>query len=146
MEKIISSYITFIVILHLSCSNDLNNKLIVSIDDQNYNTASVFTDLDKTKGNIIKFELKGYQKLTTRASYKNGSWRFGNFEFKRQITIAIDINSGNIYKLTPDQMRTQLKKVSNSPHIEKDRFYLISVLEPDETSWWRNIIRLKQDL
>jgi hypothetical protein len=68
---------------------------------------------------------------------------FANIKFDDEITLALDVTTGYLYKLIPENMSELLKGENFSPSIEKDKFYFVTVREINESTWWRNIARLK---
>jgi hypothetical protein len=125
------------------CTSPSEAQFSVSVNNKLFNDSPVIVDLDLDRGNLIKIKLDGYQQYTTKATYDKGYWKFSNFEFEEQITLVLDITTGDLYQLAASQLQYLLLKESISASIEKNKFYLVTVIEPEESTWWRNIIRLK---
>ena len=131
------------LLFFVGCTSTQQIQLTVSIDGKSYSKPPIILDLGREKGYLLKINLKGYRQFSTKAKYKEPYWMFANIKFDDQITIALDITTGYLYKLIPENMSDLLEKENISPSIEKDRIYFVTVREVDESAWWRNIARLK---
>ena len=140
--------IVFIILTAVTlqyCISPPEVEFTISVNNKLFNASPVIADLDLDRGNVIRIKLAGYQPYTTKATYDKGYWKFANYEFEEQITLVLDITTGNLYQLAPSQLQKLLLTESNSAAIEKNKLYLVTVVELQESTWWRNIIRLKSN-
>ena len=139
-----TSVLLLILIIQIAgCTSPVVKEFTVSVNDKTYKESPVISDLNREEENFIKIALQGYIPYSTKAEFKERQWRFANLKFGKQILLALDINTGYLYKLLPEHMHDLLKKENTTPIIEQNKFYFITVQAPDDTTWWRNIIRLK---
>lgn len=138
-----SNSILICILLMLGCSSPPVTEFTVSIDKNTFNESPVVAELNREAGHLVKIVLKGYVPFSTRAEFKDRRWMFANLKFGKQILLALDVTTGYLYKLLPQHMSYLLQKENTTSLIEQDKLYLIAVQEPDESTWWRNIARLK---
>lgn len=108
----------------------------VTIDGQSRGTTPMVARLSRKRAHALTVELDGYQPYTATLTRKSSGWVWGNLVFGGLIGLAVDVVGGGMYRLTPNQVQTQLGKprtVSGST-VTQDGVYVILVTRAD-TSW-----------
>ena len=123
----LSNYLLIFIFLITGCGSPSLTEFKISIDDKTYKKSPVISQLNREEGNLIKINLEGYVPYSTRAEFKDRQWMFANLKFGKQILIALDINTGYLYKLLPQHMSDLLQEENETAVIEQDVFYLMIV-------------------
>ena len=114
----------------------------VTIDGQTFGNTPLIVELSRKDNHIIKIELEGYLPYEIILRRKVSAWIVGNIVFGGLIGLAVDVISGGMYELTPEQIRAELKKSGMSMNLDDDKFYMIVALTPDPR--WKKIGQLKK--
>ena len=109
----------------------------VTIDGTPRGTTPVIARLARRKPHVVKIELAGYQPFETTLTRRFSGWVFGNILLGGLIGLAIDMVSGGMYKLTPDQVRAELRANGALSQLRNDTLYAVVVLKPNPA--WQKI-------
>jgi len=114
---------------------------IVTIDGQQKGTTPLSVKLKRKHTHTIKFKLDGYKPYGATLTRKVSGWVAGNILFGGLVGLAVDLITGGIYKLSPDQVSANLKKNGMSTRATKNSLYITVVLKPKPD--WKKIGTLK---
>lgn len=114
----------------------------VSIDDTKCGKTPLTKRLSRKKMHTVKIELEGYTPFEITMNRSISGWIWGNVIFGGLIGIIIDVADGSIYKLTPEQISTELQKNNASYLYENDQLYVSVALEHDQS--WQKIGQLQR--
>ena len=113
----------------------------VSIDNTDYGLTPVVAKLSRKAEHNIAINLEGYEPYEIKLTRTTSSWIYGNIIFGGLIGVAVDVISGSIYKLTPEQISPELKERISQGNIEDNDIYIIVSLNPK--SDWQEIGKLQ---
>ena len=112
-------------------------------------TASIYVDkefvgytplqveMTRKDNHFVRIELEGYMPYEITISRKMNGWVFGNIVFGGLIGLAVDAISGGIYKLTPEQIQTELLTSNITCTKKAGNSYIAIVMEPKPE--WKKI-------
>jgi len=106
----------------------------VLVDGRTFGTTPVVVTLKRNQNHFVRLELPGYMPFEIVLTRSLSGWVWGNLAFGGVIGLVVDVVSGGIYKLTPDQVAAALRKGDVSSGSEGGMLYLGIVLEP-EPEW-----------
>lgn len=114
----------------------------VFIDDQNKGTTPLNVNLKrKGKSMNLRIVLDGYLPYETKLNRKVSGWAWGNLAFGGLPGVVIDAISGGLYKLTPEQIESDLKDKTASLKRTDNGMYIAVVLKAKPG--WQQIDRLE---
>ena len=116
-------------------------KATVSIDGQSFGETPVSARLTRLDNHLVKIELPGYLPYETTLTRKVDGWIAGNIVFGGLIGLAVDAITGGMYKLTPDQIQSQLLN-QTAGTVKNDNIYLFITLNPDPE--WEKVYALQR--
>ena len=116
------------------------SSALVSINGAEIGKTPVTTTLSRKESHQVKIELNGYMPYETQFIRKVDGWIAGNIIFGGIIGLAVDAISGGMYKLTPEQIQSELRDNTSSVKRLKDGVFLTVVLEADPT--WEKVDQL----
>jgi hypothetical protein len=102
----------------------------VSIDGASRGTTPFVAQLARNHSHLVKIEMPGYAPYEATLSHRLSGWIFGNVLIGGLIGIGVDVVSGGMYTLTPQQISTALKAADASVVTRDDGLYVVAVLEP----------------
>lgn len=114
----------------------------VIIDNESQGTTPMTASLKRKEHHTIRIEMAGYQPYETKIIRKVDGWIIGNIIFGGLIGLGVDAITGGMYKLTPDQIESQLQKSAITLTTETDQVFVTFVLEPEPS--WEKIGQLKR--
>jgi hypothetical protein len=94
----------------------------------------LIVEMSRKNNHIVRIELEGYEPYEVVMTRKLNGWVFGNLVFGGVVGIALDVASGAIYKLTPDQLYAEIRCNEMMYSRTSKRSYIFVVLEP-KASW-----------
>jgi len=103
----------------------------VSINGQNHGNTPMIIDLKRKDSHMVKIELDGYQPYETNLTRNTSGWVWGNIVFGGLIGLVVDASAGGMYKLTPEQIDSELRSVQAEAVSNDDGLYIAIVLEAD---------------
>jgi len=106
------------------------SKAQVSIDGQLVGETPVSTRLTRGDHHLVKIELPGYMPYETNLIRKVDGWIAGNIVFGGLIGLAVDAITGGMYKLTPEQIQSELMN-QTAEAVKSDNVYLFITLNPN---------------
>ena len=106
----------------------------VTINGQSYGNTPMIVDLKRKDSHMVKIQLDGYEPYETNLTRKTSGWVWGNIVFGGLIGLAVDASAGGMYKLTPEQIESELRAPLSSNVSNEDGLYIAVVLKPDP-SW-----------
>lgn len=106
----------------------------VSINGFESGRTPLITSLARKNSHIVKVELSGYRPFEAIITRSMSGWVWGNVVFGGPIGLAVDIFSGGLYKLTPEQMSATLSKEGVAAKFRKNTLSLVVTMRPD-SSW-----------
>lgn len=89
----------------------------------------------------VKIEMAGFYPYEMKIKREMDGWFLGNLLFGGVIGIIVDASNGAMYKLTPDQVISQLGRTT-AQSSDKDKIYIAATLQPDPS--WQLIGRLER--
>lgn len=100
-------------------SNPPNAKIIV--DGQKFGTSPQFVNIERGSNHIIKFELDGFETYETQLTRRISFWFWGN-AFNAFIPgMIIDMFTGSMYNLLPDNIDVELTPAKVEIQTKKKR-------------------------
>ena len=105
---------------------------IVYVDDIDQGRAPFMMHLARNKEYSVRVELPGYLPFETKIIRKVDALIIGNLLLGGPIGLAVDIATGAMYKLTPEQVNAELKKSPSGR--TNDGLYFNIVMKADP-SW-----------
>lgn len=109
----------------------------VTINGESRGETPFIADLKRKNHHLVSIALDGYQPYETTLTRHVSGWVWGNIVFGGLIGLAVDAISGGLYKLTPEQIETELRESEALGALDADTLYLAVVLEPDPA--WKHI-------
>lgn len=94
----------------------------------------IIVSLSRKNNHIIHIELEGYQPYEAVLTKQLSGWVFGNIVFGGIIGFAVDIVSGGIYRLTPEQIQAEMLS-NNVANAKKSTDSFIAIVLEPKTSW-----------
>ena len=106
----------------------------VTINGQNHGNTPMIIDLKRKDAHMVKIELDGYQPYETNLTRSTSGWVWGNIVFGGLIGLVVDASAGGMYKLTPEQINSELRSAQAEVLSNDDGLFIAIVLEADP-SW-----------
>jgi len=97
----------------------------------------VVADLKRKGNHRIKIELEGYHPYEVMLSRSVSGWLFGNIIFGGIPGLIIDVITGGMYILKPEQIQAELKKQGASFTVSENQMLIAVTMNPDPT--WQKI-------
>ncbi|ADI37561.1 PEGA domain-containing protein [Waddlia chondrophila] len=114
----------------------------VWIDNHFVGDTPLCVDLKRRCDHVIRIELEGYYPYEIQCSRTLSGWVFGNLAFGGVLGFCVDIVSGGIYCLTPDQVNACLKEDNMMYSRNENSSYIGIVMQPDPS--WNKVGQLKK--
>lgn len=94
----------------------------------------LITKMSRNNNHFVKIELDGYEPYEVAFTKQVSGWVFGNIIFGGVIGLAVDAISGGLYRLTPEQVQTELRAHQTAYFKKSTDSCIVVVLQPDP-SW-----------
>jgi hypothetical protein len=104
----------------------------VFINEVDKGSTPTIVNLERKNNYAVKIQLDGYLPFETNIVKKVDGWIAGNIVFGGLIGLIVDAASGGMYKLSPEQIASELK---NSAVTIKDNMIYIGVVMRPDPSW-----------
>lgn len=116
----------------------------VWIDNKFVGNTPICVDLKRKRNHCIRLELEGYQPYEISCKKKLSGWVFGNLVFGGLPGLCIDIVSGAVYCLTPEQVNACM--LEDSIHVNKDNqgSYIGIVMQADPS--WKKVGQMQKTI
>lgn len=106
----------------------------VSVDNCFVGTTPIRVDMRRSSRHVVTLDLSGYETMDIHFDKHVSGWVFGNIVFGGLIGLAIDAVSGSMFRLTPEQLHTELS-AGNVTISKKSKYsHIIVVMEP-KSDW-----------
>lgn len=102
----------------------------------------VIADLKRKGNHSIKIELEGYEPYEVRLARKVSGWVFGNIIFGGIPGLIIDVITGGMYVLKPEQVQAELRNKGAKITLGKNQMLIAVTMKADPT--WQKIGELKK--
>ena len=106
----------------------------VTINGQNHGNTPMIIELKRKDSHMVRIQLDGYQPYETNLTRSTSGWVWGNIVFGGLIGLVVDASAGGMYKLTPEQIDSELRSSQVEALSNDDGLYIAVVLEADP-SW-----------
>jgi len=106
----------------------------VKVDNQYVGKTPIRVKMSRNRDHIVRIELDGYEPYEIMCNREMSGWVFGNLVLGGPMGLAIDVISGGVYRLTPEQVRVDL----NENHMiccKKHKQSTIAVVMKPKASW-----------
>lgn len=113
----------------------------VTIDNGERGKTPIVAKLSRKDHHVVKIELQGYETYEGTLTRQTSGWVWGNIVFGGLVGLAVDAISGGLYKLTPNQISTNLIRGQAQIESREDAIYVFVTLKPDPS--WEKIGNLK---
>jgi len=154
IQSIFLLFVFVIVILNGACGTIMHGSTQLVAISSNPSDATVFVN-DNNKGTTpltinlkrenksmnLRLVLDGYLPYETTINRKISGWVWGNIVFGALPGVIVDAISGGLYKLTPEQIKGDLKDNSVTVTSAENQFFIAVVLNPKPG--WKKIGQLK---
>jgi hypothetical protein len=106
----------------------------VWVDQYYVGVTPIIVDVTRKDVHIVRVELEGFQPFEAVLTRRLNGWVFGNIAFGDIIGFAIDVITGSMYRLTPDQINAELYGYNVVHTTKNDDSHVMMVLKSDP-SW-----------
>lgn len=106
----------------------------VWVDNQFVGSTPMIVNMSRKNNHIVTIALEGYHPYEAVFSKQLSGWVFGNVVFGGIIGLAVDVISGGIYRLTPEQVQAEMHSKNIAYSKNSQESYIAIVLRPDP-SW-----------
>lgn len=113
----------------------------VTINGQSYGNTPMLIDLKRKDSHMVKIDLDGYHPYETNITRSTSGWVWGNILFGGLIGLAVDASTGGMYKLTPEQINSELRSSQSDISHTDDGIFIAIVLEAVPS--WEKIASLE---
>lgn len=110
----------------------------VTVDGMDLGATPTIVSLSRKSTHTVAFSLDGYQPQSMIINRSVSGWAFGNILFGGLIGLVVDLSTGGMYKLTPDQVQMALGEMAAAG--DPDTLTIAVVLEPQ--AGWEKIGQL----
>jgi len=114
------------------CSNPADAN--VWIDNFCYGKTPMIAELTRDSNHFVRIELDGFMPYEVCLTKNLNGWFFGNILLGGIIGIVVDATTGAMYKLTPDQIHTNLCDCG-VVHSKRSKDSCIAVVLKADPSW-----------
>lgn len=97
-----------------------------------------YADLERKKGHVVQVNLEGYQPFQITLTRGKNGWIWGNVISFGLIGVVVDVITGAVYKLEPEQVSAMM--VRSTAIKKNDGLYIMTVLKSDNT--WTKVGQL----
>ena len=94
----------------------------------------LIADLKQSKNHCLRIELEGFQPYEVALSKSPSGWVFGNIIFGGIPGLIIDVMTGGMYVLKPEQIQAELRKQNVRLKFKDDQI-LIAVTMYHDPLW-----------
>ena len=98
--------------------------------------------LSRSDTHTVEIDLDGYEKAGFVINKKVSKWVWGNILLGGVIGLVVDLVTGGIYVLNPEEIGAELSKNGMAAEINSDTIYIFTTLTPLEN--WKKIAELER--
>lgn len=109
------------------------------VDNCKMGQTPAMIDLTRSDNHLIRIELDGYAPYEILVRKRLSKWVFGNIIFGGVIGLVVDLATGGIYRLTPEQISAHLMATNGNSMTTSDG-YIAVTLQPHPS--WKKIGQL----
>lgn len=102
----------------------------ITVDGVGYGITPMAVRLSRRRMHTIEISLKGYEPYSIILTKRTSGWVWGNVIFGGIIGLVVDLATGGIYQLTPDQIYATLSKNDLSKTFKSNSLYIAATLNP----------------
>lgn len=102
----------------------------------------LIADLKRKGNHRIKIELEGYQPFEVMLTRKTSGWIWGNLLFGGVPGLIIDVITGAMYILQPEQIQAELRNTGTDITLDKNQIFIAVTLKANPL--WHKIGTLKK--
>lgn len=110
----------------------------ITVDGQNMGVTPMVASLKRNNTHVVRMSLPGYEPYEITLARKTSGWIWGNLAFGGIPGLIVDMATGALYKLTPEQVSTNMARTVAMT--DGDRIYIGVTLTPDAA--WEKIGQL----
>lgn len=123
-------------------SNPSNAK--VTINNEVKGNTPLTASLSRKDEHTVKIELDGFHPYETKIMKETSGWVWGNILIGGLIGLVVDLASGGIYNLTPEQVNAEMRQMGNQTSYldESGKIFFTVVLTPKPE--WNKIGQLQK--
>jgi hypothetical protein len=103
----------------------------VWLDQYFVGNTPLIVGMTRHDNHVVRIELEGYEPYEAVFTKKLSGWVFGNLVFGGVIGLAVDVITGGIYKLTPDQVQAEMYSHNMAYSKNSTDSYITVVLKPN---------------
>lgn len=104
----------------------------IYIDQSEVGKTPFETKLRRDTEHKVAIKLEGYKTFEIDLKRKTNGWVWGNIVFGGIVGLVVDLSTGAIYRLTPEDVRAGLEK-KYAYKDDKKAIYVVAALEVDTT-------------
>jgi PEGA domain len=93
----------------------------IIVDGKKFGTSPQTVNIDRGSNHVVKFQLDGYEDYETQLTRKISFWFWGNALNGFIPGMVIDMFSGSMYNLLPDQVEVKLTPAKVEEPVKKRR-------------------------
>lgn len=151
IKNLLSTLVIIPALLVTSCATIVNGTTqricftscpphaTIWVDNCQMGTTPAAIDLTRGNNHTVHIELAGYQPYDILIQKRMSKWVFGNIVFGGVIGLVVDLATGGVYKLTPEQVCAHLQETGNG-HMYASQGYVAVTLAPNPS--WEKIGQL----
>ena len=106
----------------------------VKIDGVNVGITPVAKELSRKSEHTVEIILDGYEPFEMMIEQRVSGWLFGNIIFGGIPGLIIDLATGGLFNLTPEQVKAELSEARLAHLYKENTLYVAVTLNPDP-SW-----------
>ena len=104
----------------------------VTVDGLQMGTTPTVIGLSRKDSHTVEFSLDGYENQSMIINRSVSGWVWGNLVFGGLVGLVVDLSTGGMYKLTPEQV--QMNMGDMAANSDGDTLMIAVVLEP-QADW-----------
>lgn len=112
----------------------------VKIDGVNVGLTPVAKELSRKSEHKVEILLEGYEPFEMMIEQRVSGWLFGNILFGGIPGLIIDLATGGLFNLTPEQVKAELSEAQLAHLYKENTLYVAVTLNPDPE--WEKIGQL----
>ncbi len=154
MKKLSFLFLLTFIILSSSCATIMQStrqelsissspsEALVTNNGLQLGKTPLVADLKRKGNHRIKIELEGYQPFEVILTRKTSGWIWGNLLFGGVPGLIVDVITGGMYILQPEQIQAELRNTGTDITLNKDQIFISVTLKANPL--WHKIGTLKK--